>query len=228
MGKKISWSQKKIGVGVLLALMILASSQTIYEKMNNPMVLDSRIQGENLLEPMAQSGELLLRTQGEGAVFLSAEETHRYFLENIKGWVVQRETSPLDLAPDLTLYLNLAEDYKVVFYGSEPELAMVQRMNRYQYFKIPKGTYEKLAFDYSIRSYLVVEPLMKAIADGKLSKRQSVNDAPANGTYQSAQIGNFTYYFYKQSGKYFVEAPYFFIKELSKEVYEEAVAAIPQ
>ena len=161
-------------------------------------------------------------------VFVSAEETRVFFVENLKGWVPLNDAPAEPLAPDLTLYLNLAEDYKVIFYGTNTEMAMVQNLNHYRYFKIPKGTYEKMAFDYSIRSYLVTEPLMNAIGDGVLSDVESLNETPINTNYKTAQIGNFTYYFYEKHGKYYVESPYFFIKELSKKAYDEAINAIPQ
>lgn len=228
MGNRVTQAHRRIGALILTILVVLLLGKLVYEKNSGKMVEDNALVTEDLLKTMSVSGELLLRTQGKGAVFLSADETHLFFLENFKGWVAKKETSPLDLEPNLTLYLSLAGNYKVMFYESNPELAMVQRMNHYQYFKIPKGTYEKLTFEYSIRSYLVFEPLVAAIADGELSDRESVNDTPMNVEYKTAQIGNFTYYFYKEQGKYYVEAPYFFIKELSKDVYEKAIAAIPQ
>lgn len=228
MESKIVVSRKRIGIVLVAALIIVLFGYVVNEKNKDKMVLDSHIKAVDILNPMDNSGELLLRVQEKGAVFLSAEETHQYFSENLGEWVVQKLSTPQDLRPDMTLYLNLAEDYKVMFFDSKPELAMVQHRNHYQYFRMPKGVYEKLTYDYSIRSYLVVEPLMAAIADGKLSKRESVNDTPVNVSFKAAQIGNFTYYFYEQSGKYYVEAPYFFIKELSKEVYEKAITAIPQ
>lgn len=222
-------SPKNIWAMAIIGIILLGFFGKItYEKVDNQRVQDSFLKVEAILERLEMSNELLLRAPGEGAVLVSGEEMSVFFKENTMGWTVQNEKSPLELAPDLTLYLNLAENSKIHFYESEPELAMVQQGKHYLYYKIPKETYQKLAYEYSIRSYLVVEPLMEAIAEGKSTSHQSVNDAPANGTYDSAKIGYETYYFYKKSGKYYVESPYFFIKEISKEVYEEAIAAIPK
>ena len=151
-----------------------------------------------------------------------------FLTENLKDWKAEDKAPKEVPVPKLTLYINLADNFKVHFYGSETELAMIQNNNHYRYFKIPKGTYEKMAFDYSIRSYLVPEPLIEAIGEGQITKLESVNDTPNHVNYKAVQVGNFQFYFYKRSVKYYVEAPYTFIKELKKDVYEQAIAAIPQ
>ncbi len=223
LSKKMMWTTGVVGI-----FLILIFGKIVYEKVGSKMVEDPSLKIEAILNQVNVSGELFLRDQGKGAVLVSAEEMSSFFKENTKSWIVQNEKEPLQLPTGLTLYLNLAEDYKINFYESEPELAMVQHQNHYQYYKISKETYQKLTFEYSIRSYLVLEPLMNAIADGKLTNQESVNDTPVNVTYKSAQIGSMTYYFYKRSGKYYVESPYFFIKEISKAVYVDGIAAIPE
>ncbi|WP_333861156.1 DUF5301 domain-containing protein, partial [Clostridium sp.] len=56
---------------------------------------------------------------------------------------------------------------------------------------------------------------------GKETNTQSVDDVPWAANYDKIKNNNKTYYIYEKSGKYYIESPYDFIHEITKEIYEK-------
>ncbi|MCI1996658.1 MAG: DUF5301 domain-containing protein [Clostridium luticellarii] len=56
---------------------------------------------------------------------------------------------------------------------------------------------------------------------GKKTDIQNVNDVPSTADYDKVKLGSETYYIYEKFGRYYVEKPYEFINEITKETYEK-------
>lgn len=59
------------------------------------------------------------------------------------------------------------------------------------------------------------------LEEGKKTNTESVNDVPLAANYDKIENNNKTYYIYEKSGKYYIESPYYFIHEITKETYEK-------
>ncbi|UZQ49043.1 DUF5301 domain-containing protein [Clostridium kluyveri] len=59
------------------------------------------------------------------------------------------------------------------------------------------------------------------LEEGKKTNTESVNDVPLAADYDKIKNNNETYYIYEKNGKYYVEKPYEFIHEITKETYEK-------
>lgn len=59
------------------------------------------------------------------------------------------------------------------------------------------------------------------LEEGKKTNTQSVNDVPLAANYDKIKNNNKTYYIYEKNRKYYVEKPYEFIHEITKETYEK-------
>ncbi|MFL0194224.1 DUF5301 domain-containing protein [Clostridium sp. WILCCON 0269] len=59
------------------------------------------------------------------------------------------------------------------------------------------------------------------LEEGKKTNTQSVNDVPLVANYDKIKNNNKTYYIYEKNRKYYVESPYEFIHEITKETYEK-------
>ncbi|BAH08140.1 DUF5301 domain-containing protein [Clostridium kluyveri] len=57
--------------------------------------------------------------------------------------------------------------------------------------------------------------------EGKKTNIQSVNDVPLAANYDKIKNNNKTYYIYEKNRKYYIESPYEFIHEITKETYEK-------
>jgi hypothetical protein len=176
---------------------------------------------EKMVEGIRQNPNLLLRMNGLGAVPVPESECLPLLKDSFDRWEVSKEKNKNAFKVDMTLYISIADDYKICFSKLEPETAVVQFREEVCYYKIPKDLYEKLSFSYMIRSYMIPEELIAPVVDGKLTNLESLNETPVNKAYHTIQVGNETYYIYKDKAKYYVESPYLFIKEISQEAYED-------
>ena len=181
---------------------------------------------DNTASVAVQQEMLMIRIHGLGTSFVPGNEFGKFLDTTSGNWSEKDVPSPRELAPDLavlTVYINISSGHKVQFYESQPELAMIQYDGKHRYYRIPQDTYEKVYMMYALSSFAISEDIMKAVADGKITKLQSVQDAPNNGDYRILKVGNEDYCIYEKSGKYYVEQPYQLISEIDKEVYEAAV-----
>ncbi|KJS87555.1 DUF5301 domain-containing protein [Desulfosporosinus sp. BICA1-9] len=86
-----------------------------------------------------------------------------------------------------------------------------------------KETYNDVYMIYALRSYVIPEAVVKAIADGKRTTKQSVQDVPVGVDYKVLKFGNKGYYLYEKNGTYYCELPYQYIHEITKDVYKNAL-----
>jgi beta-lactamase regulating signal transducer with metallopeptidase domain len=169
-----------------------------------------------------QQEQLMVRAKGSGASLISGGQFGKLLDTAPSNRSEKKISSQKGLAPDLTVYINIASGHKVHFYESEPDLAMVELNGKYRYYKISNDTYEKVNFMKALSSYFIPEEIMKAIADGKRTNLQSVQDVPSSD-YRILTVGKESYYIYKENSKYYVEQPYQFISEISEKIYTEAI-----
>ncbi|MDF2613611.1 MAG: antirepressor regulating drug resistance protein [Clostridia bacterium] len=211
---------------IAAAFLVIAAAMGL---LSNPIEKEqdlSFLNIENAASAAIQSGQLMIRVPGAGATLTSGSQFGEIIGSAADNWRETRVSSASKLLPSLTIYINLATNYKVHFYESEPELAAIVYDEKSRWYKIPQDTYKKAYMMYALSSYMVPDEVMKAIADGKKTTLQSVNDTPNQGDYQAFKIGNEIFYFYKKGLKYYVEQPYQSICVISEQVYKEAIGFV--
>lgn len=169
-----------------------------------------------------QTESLMIRFHGRGASIISGVEFSNWLQGRSNNWKEKKVSSPLELTPTLSIYINQRDGHEVRFYESEP-LAMILDDGNYRYYTIPKEDYDEIYFMWAIRSYGLPDVVVKAIVDGKRTNIQSVQDIPVGVDYKVLKFGNTGYYIYEKGGKYYCELPYQFINEISEEDYNSAI-----
>lgn len=169
-----------------------------------------------------QQNQVLIK-HGGGTSLVSGDEFGKLLDLSSNNWQEKKFTSPYELSPDLTIYINIGSRHEVRFYESEPGLAMVLFDGKYRYYKIPVDLYEKVYMMWAKSSYIVPEEMISAVLSGKRTNRKSVQDTPNHGDYKILEVGSDKYYIYEGNSKYYIEQPYQFINEISEEIYQAAI-----
>ncbi|GAB6155473.1 hypothetical protein JCM17380_42240 [Desulfosporosinus burensis] len=226
----LNYKRPVFGVVLLAGVVILVISVGL---MANPKSADPDLSYLNVhntasLAAVEQEG-LMIRAHGRGASIISGEEFGKWLNGVSNDWKEKSVASPFELTPTITIYINHGVGHQVRFYESEPELAMILYDGNYQYYSIHKEDYQEIYSLWAIRSYGLPEAVVQAIADGKRTTKQSVQDIPVGVDYKVLKFGKIGYYIYEENGSYYCELPYQFINELSEEVYKGALefAEIP-
>lgn len=180
---------------------------------------------------MMQREVLMIRLQGHGASVTSGKDLGQWLSEKASVWQ-EKKAVPKNLLPTLIVYINKNTGYKVCFYESQPELAMIAYEGEERYYQSTAEDYKELWMRYGLSSYLVPEPVVQAITEGKKTQRESVDDVPrgVGRDYKVIKIYNDIYYLYESKNKFYCEQPYVSINEIPEAVYKEAVkfAEIPR
>ena len=220
----LNYKRPVFGVVLLAGVVILVISAGL---MANPQSADPDLSYLNVHNTASLAAlehvDLMIRAQGRGASTISGEEFGQWLNRVSNDWKEKSVASPLELTPTITIYINHGVGHQVRFYESEPELAVIAYDGHYQYYSIPKADYQEIYTLWAIRSYWLPEAVVQAIADGKRTTKQSIQDIPIGVDYKVLKFGKIGYYIYEENGRYYCELPYQFINELSEEVYKGAL-----
>ncbi len=210
--------------GVVLAvgaILVLSVGLIANPRSNEPDL--SFLNIHNTATVAIQQESLMIRAHGHGASIISGNEFGQWLYKTSVNGKEKKVSSPFELAPTLSIYINNGVGHEVRFYESEPELAMVLYDGHYRYYTISKDAYNEIYMMYALRSYVIPEAVVTAIVDGKRTTKQSVQDIPVGVEYKVLRFGKEGYYIYEKGGKYYCELPYRFINELSQDVYRGAL-----
>lgn len=210
------------GFFVVIAALILVVIAVIGLAANPKKDLPS-LSIENTYNAAVQQDQLIVRSRDSGASLIFGSAFAKILNPESGKWIETDTPASKDTFPDLTVYISIGSDYKVQLYKSEPELAKIESGRQYRYYKIPKDTYEKVSMLKLISGFYIPEKVMRAIADGKRTNIQSVQDTPVNVDYRIFKVGMQNFYIYKKKGKCYVEQPYQYISEITEEAYDSAI-----
>ncbi|MDO5406013.1 MAG: M56 family metallopeptidase [Eubacteriales bacterium] len=96
---------------------------------------------ENLVSVAAQSETLEIQHHLDGIENQVPGKDIGVFLDNAK-WKEKKYSSPLELAPDITIYFDEVAELR--FYESEPELAMILADGRWRYYRMKNTSYNDI------------------------------------------------------------------------------------
>lgn len=147
----------------------------------------------------SQQEQLLIRVHGSGGTIISGSEFGKFLEMSLSSWSKTGMSNYDESMADLTVYISNIYDHKIHFYKSEPEIAVIQFGEKFNCYKIPKDTYEKVYMMYALHNYIVPEDVIKAIVDGTRTNLRSVQDIPNNGDYQILKVGKENYFIYKKA-----------------------------
>ena len=219
----LNYKRPAFWVVVLAVVAIVAISVGLMANPKNDEPNLSFLNIDNTASVAVQQENLMIRAHGHGASIISGNEFGKWLYGATNNWKEKNVLSPYELAPTLTIYINNSAGHAVRFYESEPELAMILYDGKYRYYTIPKDDYNKIYMMYAASSYLIPEAVVNAIAGGKRTNKQSVQDIPNGGDCKEIKVRNESYYLYEKDGKYYCEQPYQFINEISEDVYKSAI-----
>lgn len=222
----------------LIAVLIIAVAILLWPKQESqveeppvpqteiPTETPSATQLELTLEEVAEMAELqgtiIQGTSEFGASLTSGQEVARLLRQNAEEWQLI-DAMPAELpAQYFTLYINLRTKLTIQFFAGDPALAVIAQEEARSIYHIPSALYQTIEMMHMVKSYHVPQEVVEALTGGQRTTIQSVNDVP-NEPFERLTIGQSGYYLYEKGGKYYLEAPYEYIDELTKAVYDAAM-----
>jgi beta-lactamase regulating signal transducer with metallopeptidase domain len=173
-------------------------------------------------------GEKLIIKHGMGGTVINRKTFLELMKNSRKDWIEKKVKKSLDISPAFTVYFNFNSN-EIRFYNSDPKVIMVINGDNNNYYNISNEVYDAVEFKYMVSSYHIPGEFIDLVVKGEKTNIKSINDVPINiEKYYSFNLGDNTYYIYKNNNKYYCESPYEFIKEISEDVYNKGLKIITQ
>lgn len=225
----LNYKKPKFWGIVLTVIILIVACGTL---ITNPKEKHQELSGlsiEAIADRILSFGNLVINDHERGGSSISSSQFSKLINENLDSWKEKKVSSPLELSPTLTVYLNPGIS-EIRFYDSEPDLAMIIDGSDYRYYNIPKGFYDEVKAMHNFSSYFIPNEIINLVVSGKKTKIMSVNESPTNVdefySFRFTKDSHFIYHIYKDNGKYYCESPYQFVHEISEKVYAEGLHVI--
>ena len=180
----LNYQRPTFWVLILAVVACLMISVGLMGNPKNPEPDLSFLNINNTAKVAVQEETLMIREHGRGASIISGNEFGQWLYKTADHWQEKKGSSPFELTPTLSVYINNGLGHEVRFFKAEPGLAMILYDGHARYFTIPKETYDEVYMMYALRSYVIPDAVVKAIADGKRTTEQSVQDNPVGVDYR--------------------------------------------
>lgn len=210
---------------VAVILVVLISIGLITNPKDNEQDV-SFLNIDHIVAGITQKEQLIIADE-EGAGSL-VSRTQLFKALEFKGWQEKEVSSPYELSPSMTLYINNEEEYKICFYESEPELAMFLHGDKYRYFTIPKGNYDYLDLMRMASSFLIPKEVMQLVTSGKKINLQNGSKFFNVENQTRFSMGKKDYRVYEKNKKYYCESVNVFIHEISEAVYYSGLKVVEE
>lgn len=220
-------SKRRIGTIIAIIGIVIVIIAVIIPKPKESIELskDVALEIQSVSDFMDYDLQILTRLYSSGAVYDNSGVFKSEVLNHIDQWEVkEKNVDSKDLPKDdLIVYLELSTKYQIRLYKEDPSLAVISYKGDNRSYNVPTDTYDKASLLYIVKSTIIEEDIMEVLTSGTFTNRTSVNDNPVHVKSVPLKVGIYTYYIYEDKNKYYVEQPYSFIHEITKENYERAV-----
>lgn len=179
---------------------------------------------KNIAEIALLNNILIVDNNTDWSVFFYGKNFSNLLYNSIDSWKEIKISSTLEDSSDLSIYMNWDINLEEIYFYNEDSMAVIRDHDNYIYYDIPNDLFEKVNMILMLSSSTIDLALIDILISDNSNSIKSDYDIPNNiRNYYSFSILNQMYYIYEKNNIHYCEAQQLYIKEISEEIYNNAI-----